>query len=207
MTTGEHEMIKDFLLADDRKLATACAIQSALREIDEEISRQFLETIADRLVALGYRSRSNYSDKRYGWVQADLPQWRHYQDASEPECARTGLRLEARKVRGNEQDWYIGICSPVPKSKMSEDGSKRWERIEERLRLIGESKSIRPGGGRWPWYVCVGEQYKNWDLLILDLHRELQQNGGEITDYFVNKFVEIAKFAVPILNDVEGNPG
>ena len=208
MTTGEHEMIKDFLLADDRNLATACAIQPALRKIDEEISRQFLETIADRLVALGYRSISNYSDKRYGsWVQADLPHWRHYQDAPEPECARTGLRLEAWKVRGNEQYWYIGIRSPVRKSKMSEDGLKRRKRIEERLRRIGESKNIWPDHGSWPWYVCVGEQYKNWDLLIPDLHRELQQNGGEITDYFVNKFVEIAKFAVPILDDVEGNPG
>ncbi len=47
----------------------------------------------------------------------------------------------------------------------------------------------------------------DWDLLISDLHRESQHDGGEITDYFVNEFNEIAKLARPILDDVERIPG
>ena len=87
---------------------------------------------------------------------------------------------------------------------MSADDLTRRKRIEERLN--DERKIFKPHD-EWPWFEYVDERYRNWDLLIPDLHRELQQNGGEITDYFVNKFVEIAKFAVPILDDVEGNPG
>ena len=58
----------------------------------------------------------------------------------------------------------------------------------------------------WPWYVV--DEYRNWDLLIPDLHRESQQDGGgKIAGYFVDKFVEIAEFAKPILDDIEGSPG
>ena len=39
------------------------------------------------------------------------------------------------------------------------------------------------------------------------MHRELQQGGGEITDYFVRKFKELAEFATPILDDIEGSRG
>ena len=208
MTTGEHEIIKDFVLADDRNLATACAIQRAWPEIDAAVRRPFLETIANRLKALEYLSRSNYSDKQgESFVQADRPQWRQYQNAPEREWSRIGLRLEACQAKAN--GWYIGIRSPVPKSGMSKEDLERRKQIEERLSQIGKSKGIHPNDEYWLWFDLfnVDEPYRNWDLLIPDLHRELQQNGGKITDYFVDKFVEIAGFAEPILDDVEGSPG
>ena len=203
MTAGEHQIIKDFVLADNRNLATACAIQRAWPEIDAAVRSQFLETIAKRLDALGYRSRSDYGDKPHeSFVQADRPQWRQYQNAPEPEWSRTSLCLQAEQSRGN--DWYIGIYSPVSKSEMSADDLTRRERIEERL---NDEMKISAPDDEWPWFEHVDARYRNWDLLIPDLHRELQQNGGEITDYFVNKFVEIAGFATPILDDIEGSPG
>ena len=205
MTTGEHQIIKDFVLADDHNLTTAYAIQRAWPEIYAAVCSQFLETIAKRLKdELGYHSRSNYSDKRYGsWVQADCLQWREYQNAPEPEWSRTSLYLQAQGSRG--KNWYIGICSPVPTSEMSTEDLKRREQIEKRLK--DESKNRPHDSEYWPWFEYVDERYGNWDPLILDLHRELQQNGGKITDYFVNKFVEIEKFAKPILNDIEGSSG
>ena len=203
MTTGEHEIIKDFVLADNRNLATAYAIQRAWPEIDAAVRSQFLETIAKRLDALGYRSRSDYGDKPYeSFVQADRRQWRQYQNAPEPEWSRTSLCLQAEQSRGN--DWWIGICSPVSKSEMSADDLTRRERIEERLN--GEMKISGPHD-MWPWSEHVDGRYRDWDPLIPDLHRELQQNGGEISEYFVNKFKEIAEFAKPILDDIEGSPG
>ena len=209
MTTGEHQIIKDFVLADDHNLTTAYAIQRAWPEIYAAVCSQFLEIIAKRLEGLGYHSRSNYGDKSYqSFVQADLPQWREYRgeyrDAPEPEWSRTHLCLQAQRSRGN--NWYIGICSPVPRSEMSTEDLKRREQIEKRLK--DESKKNIPHDSEyWPWFEYVDERYGNWDPLIPDLHRELQQNGGKITDYFVNKFVEIAGFATPILDDIEGSPG
>ena len=211
MTTGERKIIKDFLLADDRNWATACAIQGALPEIAAAVRRQFLETIANRLTELGYTSGWEYSDKAWqSWVQAYLPQWREYQNAVFPERSRTCLCLEAGQRQGN--GWVIGIRSPLPKTKMTPEGDdlRRRTRIDEGL--AGVSKN-NMGNEWWPWKEFVVEEYRNWDLLILDLHRESQQDGGgkitggKITDYFVDKFVEIAEFAKPILDDIEGSPG
>ena len=206
MTTGEHKIIKDFVLADDRNLATAYAIQRAWPEIDAAVRRQFIETIAKRLEGLGYHSTSNYrGDERYSCVQADLPQWRHYQDAPDPEWPRISLLLEAAQASGN--GWSIGICLPVPKSEMpANDFTCMKRKLIEECR-IDESNISSSDDDQWLWYEHVDKRYRNWDLLIPDLHRELQQNGGKITDYFVNKFVEIAGFATPILDDIEGSPG
>ena len=207
MTTGEHKMIKDFVLADDHNWATAYEIQRALPEIGAEVRRQFLETIAKRLKDElgGYRigGLSYDSGKKYGYcVLADREQWCKYQNPPEPEWPRTSLCLQAWEW-GN--DWHIGISSPVPRSHMSskEDLTRR-ELIEKRLKEKIQDDYL--DNDYWPWYEPV-EQYRNWDLLIPNLHRELQKNGGEITDYFVNKFKEIAKFAKPILDDVEGSSG
>ena len=204
MTTGEHKVIRDFVLADDRNWGTARAVHSALPEIDAEVRRLFLESIANRLAAAGYHSGSGYGDKPLdSWVAADLPQWRQYQDAETPEWSRTHLCLEAFRACGN--DWYIGIRLPVPKSKMSKNDLKRRKLLEKRL--IKTISHTYPEDESWPWYEHVDERYRNWDALIPALHRELQQDGGEITNYFVNKFVEIAEFAKPILDDIEGSPG
>ena len=209
MTTGERKIIKDFLLADNRNWATACAIQGALPEIGADVRRQFLETIANRLKGLGYKNEWEYSDKAcQSWVQAYLPQWREYPNAVFPERSRTCLCLEAGQKQGN--GWVIGIRSPLPKTKMIGDDLRRRTRIDEGL--AGVSKN-NMGNEWWPWKEFVVEEYRNWDLLIIDLHRESQQDGGgkitggKITDYFVNKFVEIAKFAKPILDDVEKSTG
>ena len=112
-------------------------------------------------------------------------------------------------MHAKENGWYIGIRSPVPKSEMSTEDLDRRKQIEERLSRIGESKDIHPDNAHWLWFdfYNVYEPYRNWDLMIPELHRELQQNGGKITDYFVNKFVEIEEFARPILDDIKGSPG
>ena len=212
MTTGERKIVKDFLLADDRNWATACAIQGALPEVAADVRRQFLETIANRLKGLGYKSEWEYSDKAWqSWVQAYLPQWREYPNAVFPERSRTCLCLEAGQKQGN--GWFIGIRSPLPKTKMTGDDLRRRERIDERL--AGVSKNNMGSNEWWPWKEkeFVVEEYRNWDLLIPDLHRESQQDGGgkitggKITDYFVNKFVEIAKSVKPILDDIERSTG
>ena len=197
MTTGEHKTIKDFLLADNRNWTTACAVHRAFSEIDAEVRRRFLETIAKRLTASGYHSGSNYGNRAADcWVAADLPQWRQHQNAATPEWSRTHLCLGADRRGGD--DWYIGIRSPADKGGMSADDRERWKLIVERLNHESKVTAYE----RWPWYKPV-ERYRYWDQLIPALRRESQDGGGEITDYFVNQFAEIAEFAKPILDDVE----
>ena len=205
MTTGgEHEIVKDFVLADDRNWTTALAIGGALPEIHAAVRRQFLENIAGRLTALGYTSDSNYRDKPWSsWVRACLPRWREYQNA-EPPWSRTHFSIEAGEHRGN--NWIIGVRSPMPTSKMSADDLARRTQIEQRL-VREAKKKAEWDSDWWPWFEHVDERYRHWDTLVPAMHRELQQDGGEITDYFVRKFEEIAKVATPILDDVEGSHG
>ena len=207
MTTGEHKIVKDFVLEskDDRNWTTALAIGEALPEIHAVVRRQFLKTIADRLTALGYTSAWKYSDKPWkSWVRACLPQWREYQTPEDPAWSSTCLAIQNRAKDGN--DWIIGVLSPLPKSKMSADDRERRTQIERRLDLESKKKTHRPDGW-YLWFEFVDEPYRHWDRWVPAMHRELQQNGGEITDYFVGKFKEIAEVARPILDDIEGSRG
>ena len=208
MTTGEHKIVKDFVLEgkDDRNWTTALAIGETLPEIHAAVRRQFLESIADCLTKLGYTSESNYADKQWkSWVRACLPQWREYQTPEDPKWSRTCIAISNGEKGGN--DWIIGILSPLPKSKMSDDDRKRRRiPIEDRLDRESKKKTHRPDD-EWPWYEYVDERYRHWDSLVPAMHRELQQDGGKITDYFVRKFKEIAEVAKPILDDIEGSRG
>ena len=92
VTKGENDIIKDFVLADDRNWTTALAIKEALPEILAVVHRQFLESISSRLTALGYTSGSNCADEsRRSWVRACLPRWREYQNPRDSAWSRTCL--------------------------------------------------------------------------------------------------------------------
>ena len=88
---------------------------------------------------------------------------------------------------------------------MSDDDRARRTQIERRL--AQESKETGQVGAWRAWFEHVDERYCHWNRLTPAMHRELQQGDGEITDYFVGKFKEIAEFATPILDDIEGTRG
>ena len=57
----------------------------------------------------------------------------------------------------------------------------------------------------WLWWDWVDERYRNWDSLIPEMHRELQEEGGEIMRYFVERFTNIINIAAPIIDRIEGD--
>ena len=77
---------------------------------------------------------------------------------------------------------------------------------ERRQRLVIELKNKLDRGKKdswWPWWEGVDEDKSNWNSLVPDLHQECEEQGGEITRYFVDKFTEIAEKAIPVINDIE----
>ena len=56
----------------------------------------------------------------------------------------------------------------------------------------------------YPWWEVEDSYRRYWDPLIPVIDRESRDNGGEVTDYFVKKFTEIAKIAIPIIESIEG---
>ena len=43
-----------------------------------------------------------------------------------------------------------------------------------------------------------------WSNLVPELHWECENNGGEITDYYVDTFVDLAANAIPVIDRAEG---
>ena len=76
-----------------------------------------------------------------------------------------------------------------------------YERLCERLRRD------LPGGSSdatwcWPWYRYT-EEHGTWSPLVARLYEEAQQPAhGELLAYFRDRFAEVAKAAVPAIDDV-----
>ena len=52
----------------------------------------------------------------------------------------------------------------------------------------------------------MDDRWRNWNPLLPDLQRESEtEEGGEITNYFVDRFAEVATKAIPAINEIEGN--
>lgn len=46
----------------------------------------------------------------------------------------------------------------------------------------------------------------NWYSLVPDLYEECEVGGGRITSYFADRLLDIARIAVPAINEVEARP-
>ena len=98
--------------------------------------------------------------------------------------------------------WYIGVCSPMESNKMPSDHKERRGRLDKKLK-----EAFHEGTGkrtdRWPWHKYVNSDKSDWRQLVPDLHRECQDQGGEIMTYFVDTFIDIAETAIPVINGIE----
>ena len=55
----------------------------------------------------------------------------------------------------------------------------------------------------WPWWEWIEDEYRDWDALTPRLHQECQAGGGEITNYFVEKFKKVFDWAAPIIDGID----
>ena len=98
----------------------------------------------------------------------------------------------------------VGVCSPMPKSTMTEEEQERRERLDEKLK---DKLDLGRSTPWWPRCDWVDEDKRDWDSRLWDLHQECEAKDGEITEiteYFVEKFTEIAEKAIPIIDEIEG---
>ena len=125
---------------------------------------------------------------------------------------RTTIAMQNDKKGPN--GWSIGVCSPMPKDKMTPDEKKRREGLDKELgEGLDKELGDKLGSGKvtdwWPWNNRVEGDKRDWDPLIPDLHEECydSHNNGKITEYFVGTFLEIAKVAIPIIDKIETGSG
>ena len=202
MANSEVSALREFLFSDEKNWQSALKIEQALPDIKNEVCEEFLW----KIWRTWPEDRDVYPDDMTGdvrvlsrciWLRMYSESWK---SAENSESGRnrdqnTQLRLETTPSRS----WYIGVCS----KHLPEDGrSKLRTALSEALGEAPDSS--------WLWWQLVDEEYRSWDDLIPTLQRECNEEGGEegakVLRYFVEKFAEIAKVAIPIIEEYEGAP-
>ncbi len=212
MTTHcETEVVRDFLLSEPfnpENLKTAKAVHDSWSAVRNEVCERFLKQLCSRLetavkeklkddieVDCDYNGESRYSCAV--WLHRKC--WTPYSGGKSDSAGRTSIGLQAHGIGPNK--WRIGICSPMPKGNMAKEEEKRRECLDEQLK---DKLGLTKNDTWWPCWDWVDEKKGDWDSLIPDLHQECEAKGGKFTDYFVDRFTEIAVKAIPIIDEIEG---
>lgn len=215
-TDSETKAVRDFLLSEPfnpENLKTAKAVHDSWSDVRNEVCERFLKQLCSRIeTAVKEKLKGSASDievvndyngeSRYScavWLCRKC--WTLYSGGQSHSAGRTSIGLQTQAAGPN--GWIIGVCSPMPKGDMAEEDKKRRDLLDKKLEdKLGRDKNTP----MWPWWSWVDEDKRNWNSLVLDLHQECKEEGGEITKYFVDRFTEIAEEAIPIINDIERLP-
>ena len=207
-TDSETRAVEEFLYSNPERLLTAQIVHESWATIKERLCRRFLEYLRDRLEQ---EARAKFADDihvgcKYGgerpwanrlWMYRQS--WRHYDEEDSYSDNRTSIRMEAGGHGPN--GWGVGVASPMNAKNMSGDDKN------QRSVLDNELKVVLYGGKRtdwWPVWILVDESRRDWNPLLPKLYQECEGNGGEISDYLVSTFLDVAAKAIPIIDKVEG---
>ena len=200
MTTTENNTVKDFILADRRNMETALAVYQSWPDVAEKIKRDFMGLIREKLEKDAHLLKDievdhAYRDKKQGTYICITPKnWLPYRDSKGQE-QNTTIRMEAQLKSGI--NWDIGVFLLVSTDDVNEENKERRQRLQTAFDERG-----RPGG-EWLWWERIEYEYRDWDVLTPRLHQECQAGGGEITNYFVEKFKEVFDWAAPIIDGID----
>ena len=187
---------------DSKNVATAMAVYEVWPEVARKIKSDFLNQIWCRLPS-DMDGNWDYGKKpRETYIYIYRKCWRPYVVDGQEE--QTSIYMQAED--GNGTNWDIGVRSPAS-SSVSRDDRERSENLHVEIgslakRLGKNSNSKWPW---WPWWEWIEGKYRYWDSLIPKLHEEVAEGGGEITDYFVRKFNEIADESIRIIDRIDGS--
>ena len=214
-TDSETSTVRDFLLSNPDHLTVARAVYESWPAIKKDVCGRFLTRLRCRIarklrddrnlhhcfgdmhVGCKYSGDRSYSNQV--WLYRTC--WVEYEEAAY-DIRRTAILLEAEGK--GPYDWYIGVRVPRSAKKMTNEEKKRRDELTRNL-----ESELGVGGGRedwWAWWDWVDGRWHNWNPLLPDLQRESEtEDGGEITKYFVDRFIEVATRAIPAINKIEGN--
>ena len=219
IANSERDEIAKFVFSDRRHLKTALAVVESWPDVKERVCEEFLEGLRSRIemaineneklkgFADGMRFFCKYEDKAWkSYVELYRECWTQYPEYPEqPHHRRTHIRLSNASKGPN--GWGFSVGSPMPKGHMKGEYGEYADRREQLVTKLKPELGCGKDTDWCPWWWNgVAEDKKNWSSLIPDLYLENknQNQGGEITKYFVEKFTEIAEKAMPIIDKIEG---
>ena len=202
VTDSKKSTVADFVRGDSKNVATAMAVYEVWPEVARKIKSDFLNQIWC-LLPSDMDGNWDYGKKpRETYIYICRKCWRPYVVDGQEE--QTSIYMQAED--GNGTNWDIGVRSPAS-SSVSRADRERSENLHVEIgslakRLGKNSNSKWPW---WPWWEWIEGKYRYWDSLIPKLHEEVAEGGGEITDYFVRKFNEIADESIRIIDRIDGS--
>lgn len=205
-TDSESRAIREFLLGgtNSNSLRTALAVYESWPAIRNEVCETFLKRLCSLIEQKAKEEMKDIADDLdigcvYGGERR-LSNRLWLSRKSWTDCGEEsyGLRRIAVLMQADSKDandWYISILDP---NDFHGDGLKQSLREEF---VEGEDAE-----DEFPWWDWMDEDNRNWCMLVPALHKECDMaEGGEITDHFVNRFIEVATRAIPIIDKVEAN--
>ena len=212
----ENEAAVKFVLSSPDNLKTAQVVYDSWSDVLGRVGPTFLQALSGRIeAAVKEREtlkafahdicvRCQYGPKAYkSNVRLYRKRWTEYPEGYpvDQELNRqTCIRLENQ--REGPSDWIVGVSSPMDLRKMPGDCQQRQQDLKKEITDVLYSGRSTDW---WLWYSEVNADKDDWRHFVPDLHREGQAQAGEIMTYFVDKFIEVAEKAVPVINDIEGS--
>ena len=202
VTDSKKSTVADFVHGDSKNVATAMAVYDVWPEVVQKIKSDFLNQIwcclpEDMDGGWDYGKKRNES---YIYIYRKC--WRPYDVDGQEE--HTSIYMQAEAPNGT--NWDIGVRSPAS-SRVSRDDRERSENLHVEIGSLAKrlGKNQNSGWPEWPWWEWIDGKYRYWDSLIPELHEEVAEGRGEITDYFVRKFNEIVDKSTPIIDRIDGS--
>ena len=175
VTAGEVEATRKFILSDHSHMKTAMTVFETWPLVRDKICKDFLTNLRTHIGDIA-------SEQGKGEL-IDL-EWSGYRGICLSKQGWHGCVVVLATDLKQPIRWYVGV------HEVKEIDEKRRTSLQRGLNSeLGKGKA----GKGWPWWKDVDDRYRNWEVIVPELHEDLNDTDdgrkrGDITEYYVELF-------------------
>ena len=194
---GEHEVndsesrvVEDFIFSDGsavERLKTARAVHASWSAISERVLTDYWKLL-------------------YGKIEREIRSTIHDNDLEIDMNTKCIWLARSTWNRQNVVDSHPDTCVCL---WIDGDGwygvaLNNWQSVTRNELELKLGKGRKEGTG-YPWFNNLSDIGKpKWATLVPELRAECEAEGGEITEFYVRTFANVAKCAIPIIDGIAG---
>lgn len=204
---NEVEAVKEVIFSGDteKNLEVAMIVAKAWPNVFEKLIHDYMDLLHKKIrekVDSGNlpgdcQVEVHKGVKRYqSGIWLFRSSWKQYGGTSETRRGTTAIYMQNQGE--GPSDWIFGVVSPTPSSKMWEIDKERRDKLKNSM-----DKEFR-GWKSSDWWLCYKSvDPRDWKKIVLELRSEWKNGGGDRTEKFVDTFIEIARLAIPLIDEIE----